>query len=371
VQIANLGRTLAGEPLLAPKRGARFHFELPGSVQGFRVEPADAGAIENLGGHSDLGRRTLALRMAAGDVRLVTPTFTPPDARRCTEEGLITAPWLHPGNYALLASPTLYPGQVVGARLVADPANAAPVHCRLIARCYGAGDELTTTLAGPESELAPGADGLLRWRVEDTGGQPIAEVGVEVRGEDAVVRLDHLGWDGAPDVTFARPDSGGTMWRRAWVPGVERFEPAAASAFQLVQNRGRGLLIQGTREWKDYEVTSTVAPQTITAAAGIAARTQGLRRFYALLLCADDTVQLVKALDGDTVLARAPFARTPDAAYELRLRVEGGGLEGRVDGELIVAAEDRDRPLTGGGVAFVCEAGSLTSDAISVRGVTP
>ena len=35
-EVVNIGRALAGEPPLAPKDGARFHFELPGSVQGFQ-----------------------------------------------------------------------------------------------------------------------------------------------------------------------------------------------------------------------------------------------------------------------------------------------------------------------------------------------
>src|SRR5690606_3408836 len=34
-EIVNIGRALAGMEPVAPKGGARFHFELPGSVQGF------------------------------------------------------------------------------------------------------------------------------------------------------------------------------------------------------------------------------------------------------------------------------------------------------------------------------------------------
>jgi hypothetical protein len=34
--IVNMGRALAGKEPITPKNGARFHFELPGSVQGFR-----------------------------------------------------------------------------------------------------------------------------------------------------------------------------------------------------------------------------------------------------------------------------------------------------------------------------------------------
>ena len=36
--IANSGLALHGQPPVHPKNGARFHFELPGSVQGFASE---------------------------------------------------------------------------------------------------------------------------------------------------------------------------------------------------------------------------------------------------------------------------------------------------------------------------------------------
>ncbi len=35
--VVNAGRALAGEAPLKPKDGARFHFELPGSMQGFEA----------------------------------------------------------------------------------------------------------------------------------------------------------------------------------------------------------------------------------------------------------------------------------------------------------------------------------------------
>jgi hypothetical protein len=51
-QIVNLGYRLIDEEPVAPKNGARFHFELPGSVQGFQVEAAsdvrEALSIENV-----------------------------------------------------------------------------------------------------------------------------------------------------------------------------------------------------------------------------------------------------------------------------------------------------------------------------------
>ena len=54
-------------------------------------------------------------------------------------------------------------------------------------------------------------------------------------------------------------------------------------------------------------------------AAGIAARVQGLRRYYALLLCDDGKARLIKALDGDTVLAEAEFPWRQGSIHDFQL----------------------------------------------------
>jgi ADP-ribosylglycohydrolase len=314
VRVVNAGRMLAGEPPWAPP--ARFHFSFPGSVQGFSGGK-HAGA---------------ALAVPEGGVA-VTPTFIPPEALGMT-------------GYGLQASPTLYPGQTVRARVEGAP-------CRLLVRAYDGADELVTIRGGLGEHV---------WRVPDTGGQPIVEVGLEATGP---ARLHSLGWEGAPDVTFTRPAEGGTLWRRAWVQAVDRFDPGWSEPFRLIQNRGRGLLIQGTREWTDYEVRAAVGPETI-AAAGIAARVQGLRRYYALLLGDDGALRLIRELDGTTTLAATAFRRREyAAAHEMRLRVAGDRLRGEVDGDVVLDA--RDGALGGGAVALVCEEGCLTCDAVSVR----
>jgi ADP-ribosylglycohydrolase len=316
VHVVNAGRALAGEPPWAPKDGARFHFQLPGSVQGF------SGPVEHEGG-------ALVIRSAGV---AMTPTFIPREAIAMT-------------GYELQASPTLYPGQTVRARLDGR-------RFRLLLQVYDGSDELVT-LHGPEGEN--------EWRVPDTGGQPIAQVGIEAFEP---VLLDRLTWDGPPDVTLTRPAEGGGMWRRAWVKGVDRFDPQWPEPFRLIQNRGRGLLIQGTREWTDYEVRAAVVPETV-AVAGIAARVQGMRRYYALLLCDDDTIRLVRELDGTTTLAEAPLRRRQYAEpHELAVRVVGPFVRAIVDGEIVLEA--RDGELTGGAVALVCEEGCLTCDAVRV-----
>jgi hypothetical protein len=294
--------------------GARFHFSLPGSVQGFE------GAVEHVDG-------ALAVEGIA-----VTPTFIPSEALAMT-------------GYELQACPTLYSGQVVRVQTEGAP-------CRLLVRVYDGSDELVT-LRGPV--------GASEWRVPDTGGQPIAQVGIEAAGP---ARLRWLTWEGAPNVRLTRPSDGGSLWRRAWVRGVDRFDAHWPEPFRLVQNRGRGLLLQGTREWTDYAVQAAIVPETI-AGAGIAARVQGLRRYYALLLGADGVARLVRELDGEATLAAAPLERRDYAEpHSLELRVAGDRLSGIVDGESLLEA--RDGALACGAVALVCEEGCLTCDAVVV-----
>ena len=366
--IANIGRALAGETPLAPKEGARFHFQLPGSVQGFRPEgsadgrpPASGGTVtvENVAGHSQLGARSLAIRyrhVAPGcPARVATATFTPPEAANM------------PG-YGLMASPTLYPGQTVKAALSADQGNEMPVTCRLYLRTYGPGDAPSRTY-GPQAVLEPGAERAFTWAIGSTDGAPIAEIGVEVSSEaraDGSVYLDYLAWNGTPDVVLTRPQDGSTMWRRAWVDGMDRYGPWYPEPYRMVQNEGTGLLIQGTREWTDYRVSADVTPHMVKSA-GIGARVQGMRRYYALLLCSDSKVRLVKALDGNRVLAEIDFAWTFGETHDLSLQVVGTHLRAWIDGQQALEAEDADRPLTGGGVALICEQGRTATQKVVVE----
>jgi ADP-ribosylglycohydrolase len=363
--IVNIGRALAGEVSVAPKDGARFHFELPGSVQGFQpdedIDARGTATLENVEGHSDRGRRSLAIRyghIAPGRVaRITTPTFIPPEAIDMTD-------------YALLASPTLYPGQKVQARVVADGNNSGAVACRLFVRTYNANDELAIN-RGPETVLRPGSDHEFEWRLGDTGGQPIAQIGLEIDSDNptwGTVYLDYLRWDGGPEVTLTRPVEGGTMWRRAWVSGVDRYDPRWPEPYRLIQNHGTGLLIQGTRDWRNYRVSARITPHMVISA-GIGVRVQGMRRYYALLLSDGGKVRLMKALDGEAVLAEADFPWQFDVTYDLGLEVRDNHLLASIDGEEIFEVEDEDRPLVSGAVAFVCEEGRMESDVIRVQPV--
>jgi hypothetical protein len=74
--IVNAGRALHKEAPLKPKNGARFHFDLPGSVQGFRAK-SELVTPENVAEHSQDGRHRLSGCLGwdgAADVTLTRPT---------------------------------------------------------------------------------------------------------------------------------------------------------------------------------------------------------------------------------------------------------------------------------------------------------
>ena len=78
-------------------------------------------------------------------------------------------------------------------------------------------------------------------------------------------------------------------------------------------------------------------------------------------------MRLVKVLDGETVLAEAPFARRYGASYELRLRVESSTIAAPSTTSSRSSSTTSTRPYHGA-VAFVCEEGRC-DERISVRRV--
>lgn len=380
--VINIGRALAGEETLAPKDGARFHFEMPGSVQGFQsedsVEVKGAVRLQNTEGHSVLGTRSLALHyqgLAEGrKARVSTPTFIP------SKE---VADYFENRGYKLLASPILYAGQKLTARLETDAANSSATECQVYIRFYNSQDELEL-IYGPSIKLSSGESTVLDWTLEDTGGCPIASVGVELRGEhgaSGIVYLDYLTWKGAANTTFKRPQSSGdvqrhqrfqrgSMWKRAWVSSFDHRDGLGGldvwpESFRLLQNEGRGMLSQGTRDWKNYSVSSTLTPH-MAKSGGIAARVQGLNRYYALL-CDKDKVRLIKVLEDETVLAETEGGWQFGVPIKLSLDVIEDRLVGRVNGQIVLEASDSDHSFDAGGIALVAEEGRVGCEEVNVK----
>jgi ADP-ribosylglycohydrolase len=362
--IVNTSRDLNELEPVAPKNGARFHFSLPGSVQGFSVESTGTAraTIENRILPDDQSARGLAIRVDSAHswdaVRVMTPTYTPPEA--------INMP-----GYELLASPTMHPGQTVKARLLAISANSTSIDVKLLIKRYGAYDQLEDEI-GPSISLAPGASHVLEWTVGGSGGYPIQSVGVEVAsaGDDtSTLFLDWLTWNGEPNTTFGRPEDAGIQWHRSWVNGVDQFDSWWPEPFRIVKNEGYGLISRGGRDWKNYRVE---APFYIHLAksGGIAARVQGLRRYYGLQLTDAGTVRLTKAFeDAQTTLGEMAFAWEPRVTYRLWIEVDGARIRAGIDEEQLFDVDDVVSPLMDGGIGLIVEEGCVSAREISISPV--
>ncbi|MEC8491429.1 MAG: ADP-ribosylglycohydrolase family protein, partial [Pseudomonadota bacterium] len=205
-QIINMGHTLGGVARFAPKQGAQFHFSFKGSVQGFQVQSGTA-KLSNPNGNA------LHISGKAG-ARIGTPVFAP---------SVEVAEYFEKAHYKLMASPRIFPGQQVYAGVSSPDAN-------LYIAYYGDGDETCyVDVDSPDDALNPSL------HVPTVPG-PIFEVGLRLN-KDVSLQLNHVGWQGNPEVTFERPKHKGLMWKRAWVDAVDQLV-GWSEMFRLVQNEG-------------------------------------------------------------------------------------------------------------------------------------
>ena len=362
--LTDLGLALAGgRPQEAPKDGARFHFSLPGSVQGFRVQVGNgvnkSTSIRNVDFEAS---RAIAIGYEAlgpGQVAAATtPTFSPPEV-------------LDMRTYDLMATPLVYPGQTVTARIVAHEANRGAITVRLRARVYDGDDELRD-IDGNPTTLVAGKEARLEWRLPDFDGQPIGEIGLTIMAEgqraDGQLLVDFLRWDGAPELRLHRPADDGDFWRMSWVNGVSSFSKRFPPSFRISQNRDEGIIIHGTREWTDYTVRSVITVH-LGDYGGVAVRVQGLRRYYGVRLTRAGQLELVRVRDDTTVvLASAPMALGFETPIDVRVTVLGTELMADVSGTQLLARDNSTTPLRDGGIGLFIANGALSADEIVVTG---
>jgi ADP-ribosylglycohydrolase len=362
--LTSLGTQLAGgDKLEPPKTGAQFHFSLPGSQQGFRPQEGPGlNKLVNLS-NAELGP-SRALKVSYSSLgpgqsaAVTTPTFSPPETLKMR-------------TYDLMATPLIYPGQTVKARVVALADNHEGIEVHLRARVYDEHDQLRD-VDSAAVRLQPGAETVLEWRLPEFDGQPIAEIGLAFRAAgkraDGTLLLDYLRWDGAPSLTLHRPAGNGDFWRMAWVNGVDLFSKRFASSFQISQNRGEGLISHGTRQWTDYEVKSDVIVH-LGNYAGVALRVQGLRRYYGVRVTRDRMLQIVRVRDDETnVLVETPFAWQYGESLSFSARVRQNTIVANVGATTITADDFEDLALRDGGIGLFIHEGTLSTHAVTIVG---
>jgi ADP-ribosylglycohydrolase len=371
--IAGLGQQLAGgEPIAKPKQGAQFHFSLPGSRQGFRAVEGHGFNIPVLDNVETDGARALSVAYRAlgpsQTCAVTTPTFSPREMLKMR-------------TYDLMATPLVYPGQTVSASVTSPATNRGAIKVCIRLRVYDAQDRLAE-VDGPRVTLDPGANHVLSWRLPEFDGQPIAEIGIAVTSAGPVaegaVLLDYLGWSGTPHFTLHRPvngsqaqgnryEEGCDFWRMAWVNGASLFSKRFPQDFRMSQNVGEGIILHGTREWTDYQVTSEVT-LLLGDYGGIVVRGQGLRRYYAARLLRSGSLQIVRMRDEVlTVLAETAFQVALDKPVSMTVAVQGTTITAIADGVTLTA---QDATFADGAMGLLVHEGALCTDAIRIGPVS-
>ena len=344
--IINAARQLRGIESVSPKRGARFHFSLPGSTQGFLSENPEALRLESPDG-------SLACRIIkpGGILRAFTATFTPKEN-------------FPAGSYAMSACPTLHPGQTVEARWVSPATNPGPIEVRLMIKTYDP-DLNLQPVEGPEIVLIPGSDGNISWTIPDTDRFPIAGIGFEIlRGVSGTLLLDSLDWNGAP-TTSLMPSKTGSVWTHAW---VRTMEGCAAydnnTTITMHHSRPGGFLLQGSRDWCDYTFRARVEIR-LAESFGLVIRAQGLRRHYSLRVAPGGRARIVKACDGEETLAETDCPWALGRPRDFQVSARGDLIRASVDGVLLLEA--RDSSLAGGAAGFLLDQGGIIVQSADVE----
>ncbi len=360
--LTDIGLQLAGERRLElPKSGAQFHFSLPGSRQGFQPQLGfGLSTAIRIGNVEFEGSRALSIGYEAlGPGQVVaatTPTFSPREV-------------LSMRTYDLMASPLIYPGQKVTARVAAPAGNTGEVDVRLRLRVYDEQDQLRE-VDGDLVSLKSGANTILEWTLPELGGQPIAEIGVAITAKgkraDGSVLVDYLRWDGAPSLTLKRPAGDGTFWHMSWVNGVDFYSKRFRPSFHISHNRGEGLIAHGTRQWTDYTVKTDIVIH-LGNYGGVALRVQGLRRYYGIRLTRGGNLQIVRVRDDEVkVLAETSFVLVFETKLSVIARIEGSTITASVNGTHLTSTDDSAEAYTSGGIGLVIHEGALSTQAVTI-----
>ena len=353
LELVNVGRAFAQEAPLKFKEGARYFFTFPGSTHGFAS--SDLCPREN--------------RLKTGDkVLILEASF---DGRRCDAEVPTFLPRdaLKMPGYAISATPSLYAGNRIKARVIADSGNASAVGARLFVRAYAHGREDLVLHESDRTEIFPGKDAILEWIAPDTDGWPVASVGVQLDGgAGSRLHLDWLTWDGTPSMTFSTPPPGASrdVWERMFVGSMEHCHWDWNAPFQLIQNRGRGVLHTGAREWRDYRIEARLKPWVAREFA-LVGRVQGLTRYYGFFFKPGNQMALVRMCHEETVLASGDLAWQWGQAHDVAFELKGNVLIGFVDGRKVIEAQDPESRLEGGGIGFVVSEGRVESGPLRIQ----
>ncbi len=321
-KLARVGRKIAGETV--PAAGSWHDFAQPGAVHGYQ------SAALRLANPDGRGLRVSAA--ATGEFE--TPVSYAPGST---------------GGYHFLGTPRL----VSGYRMKAEFAGKGKI-----------GMFIATATRNFRSSAIDAAAGQMEWRLPDTGAEPIRSFGF-FAGAGTELTLTKV--DFTPEFSL---DFGATLPGEGWINDLDvirgEFSDDPAPIAHLGKNRGVGVAVTGTLDWRDYRLACDFKIHAADRA-GVVVRYQGLCRYYAVAITRSE-LQIIRNHYGETVLASIPFAAENDRRYPLEVAVSGAEITVRLEGREVLRAADG--AFASGGAGFMVENGLAGYAALKIRSIT-
>lgn len=360
-KIVEAAAKMRGEEISLSK--ARYTFEYPGSVQGFRKCEFDHGVMADI----RIFNRNVASKenglciecehVAKGvTANVATQTFI--DFSKLA------------ANFSTVASPTLYSSQVV--YTTAYKENDGEVFLRPYILYYDI-DNREQVIYGEKWTLCKDSN-IFSWIVPDTKGMSIFKLGYQIQSEnrfDGRIVLKEIEWSGAPSDFSQKGMLMNSIWNTnpLWLAGFASSAAQFAADFKrtycVSHTEENGVVTIGSREWKDYSVESKIY-YSLHKEGGLVIRSIGHRRFYAGVLTAFQKAQIIKEKDGKrTVLCEADCPYEEEKGYRMKFMAKGNMLSLEIDGKHVLEVEDNTYVCGGGG--FLISNGTMTCDSFIVQ----
>lgn len=381
--IINLGARLYGHEPFIPKKGAKFHFEAPGAVQGFQCvtspDHLKSANLSNQTGISQTGLHTLSVdfcNLVPGQpLEVITPTATPAEQYGA------------PG-YKMIACPTLYSGQQITAAVYLESDSEMPLMVSLQVTTLNAGFSDPRRLINTQHEYAhyysdPQQVKARQWRqlsftVPSTQGLPVTYTGLRIlhpgdpqlkgaaggKALKGTLHLDYLTWTGVPRVTLWQSGWNCYGAMSGWCSSMDdvqhRFDPVVA-----VKNDERGFFTKGNRAWQNYKIEGTIVPRLFEAG-GLVLYYQGQRRYLALMLGADGKLRLEECIGEPKVLAESSYELEWNQQYHITLESVDDIIKGGIVGQPHLEGRKVNMALSGGGCGIIVDRGSVGIDSVQI-----
>ena len=311
--VAKIGRRVMGMPELpAPKNGAKYHFEMPGALHGFLPATDHASAVHAAAPAGFAGQYCMEFRFESA-----------PD-RPCRIETPIAAS--SSGGYATPYTPSVYSGSTLRMKgSFSEKSGSLRLYLAL------ANGEMIYSAAAE-----PGADGAFRlcWTPEFAG--TVKALGVEVSSEGPCRGKALIDFIAIGVVAKLVSERGDAVFS-AWISSMAGMRTSSGMR-HFNSNEEPGVLVTGNRTWGDTHVS---AEWQIHAAdrAGILVHYQGLCRWIGVIFSRQD-LRIVRNHYGEETLAKTDFVYRENELMQLDVTTRGNRIEVRLDGKLLLTAQD-------------------------------